>query len=389
MQSKAIIAVLDNPEAVSFINNHLDSDLSSVALQYSGKVDFNLTIVLQLLDIYKRAKTKLPSFVSQLLAIDKRSYEQATSEAIATYKAQFIAGDSLIDLTGGIGVDSLELSKSFEQIDVIERNKELHELANYNISRLQLSNVNRILDDANSYPQKQYEWAYIDPDRRVQDKRGVNINEMEPSLTELLPRLKDKVKKVYIKLSPLFDIDEVWRYFKNVAAVFILSEYNEVKEVGILLDWKKNNRLVHIKDISSGFQMDVNLAKDESIKIQTSELIKGMYLCIPSAVLAKSRLISFSDTAQHLTKHPEFELYQSSQTSEGFKCLRIVWLGSLAIKRIKSELKIRNLSQVNIVIKGSREKPDIWHKKLGTKDGGQYYLYLLKGKKKEAILCSS
>jgi hypothetical protein len=42
---------------------------------------------------------------------------------------------------------------------------------------------------------------------------------------------------------------------------------------------------------------------------------------------------------------------------------------------------------LNIVIKGINELPAKWHKKLGTSDGGDWFLFLLKSEDSEAILC--
>ena len=45
-----------------------------------------------------------------------------------------------------------------------------------------------------------------------------------------------------------------------------------------------------------------------------------------------------------------------------------------------------DIRKVNISVKGLRDQPSVWHKKLGTTDGGEYYLLILKSKKSEAIL---
>ena len=49
-------------------------------------------------------------------------------------------------------------------------------------------------------------------------------------------------------------------------------------------------------------------------------------------------------------------------------------------------LMSRDIRKVNISVKGLRDQPSVWHKKLDTTDGGEYYLLILKSKKSEAIL---
>jgi hypothetical protein len=46
-----------------------------------------------------------------------------------------------------------------------------------------------------------------------------------------------------------------------------------------------------------------------------------------------------------------------------------------------------NIDKLNIIIKGMNESPTKWHKNLGTTDGGDWFLFLLKSGESEAILC--
>ncbi|CAI8211854.1 MAG: Uncharacterised protein [Bacteroidia bacterium] len=59
----------------------------------------------------------------------------------------------------------------------------------------------------------------------------------------------------------------------------------------------------------------------------------------------------------------------------------------LSLKQIKKSLRLINLVKVNIVLKGLNELPSKWHSKLGTKDGGDYFLFILKSDESEAIIC--
>jgi hypothetical protein len=58
VQSKDIIKVLENPDAISFMNSHISDDVALLALKYQGKVVFNITVCLQLMAIYRKAKKK-------------------------------------------------------------------------------------------------------------------------------------------------------------------------------------------------------------------------------------------------------------------------------------------------------------------------------------------
>ncbi|MGB0850254.1 MAG: class I SAM-dependent methyltransferase [Bacteroidia bacterium] len=389
MQSNNIIDVLENDEALSFIDQNINGDIAELSLKYAGKVDFDLTVCLQLIDIYRRSKKKLPHFLDKKLAIDKRSYEQCTSEAVAKYKASFITGDKVIDITGGIGVDSLYLSESFEKVKAIERNEELHKLAVYNIEKLEIKNVERILGDGPEYLDFA-DWIYIDPDRRNKEIRSVALHNLEPNVLDLLPSLRLNSKKVYLKLSPLFDITMVWRVFEEASEVHLIAERGEIKELGVVLDFENDvkTRFIHTIDVHSSFQKsfeyDSALMKTERATQEES----FSNLLIPNSLLVKSQMAFRLLDGIFSSKHKEFDIFFSDiQALDGFRVFEILNQESFAVKGLRKQLKKRGVNQLNILIKGLNQKAETWHKKLGTKDGGDYYLVLLKSDKSQSYLC--
>lgn len=388
MQSKEIIATLKTEDAKSFIIKNLNTDLSSLGLTFSGKTTFNITVCLQLMAIYKKAKDKLPLFVENVLAIDSRSYEQATSQKVAEYKRRFISGNTLIDLTAGIGVDSLVLSSNFKRIIAVERNEELHNLACYNLEQLRIENITRICGHADEHVTHTADWVYIDPDRRPGEKRAVKLESLEPNVLELLPKLRENCSKAYIKLSPLFDLDEVWRVFTDAERIVVLAENNEVKEVGVILNFRSNisTKTTLLADVKTGFSF-VNRS-DEPKQYLNTTLNERNYLIVPNALLTKSRLAEDYLSRHALEKHHDFGYFYSEVSSFdlGFKTFKILEVLSFNANEIKSNLKTIGVDQINIIIKGLNDKPAKWHDKLKTRDGGNFYLFLFKGRKKEALL---
>lgn len=389
MQSNNIIKVLESEEAQSFIRSHINDDLAEVALKSTKNNDFNVAECLQLIKIYKKAKKKLPTYWEHLLALDERAYAQCTSELVARYKASFLFGGKLLDITGGIGIDSLFLSERYETVIVLERNEELHTLASFNIARLGVGNVSRLHTSAREYFQSSDEYfdlIYIDPDRRSEFGRSVALEHLSPNVPELMSILTQKANSVYIKLSPLFDIDEVYRCFEHVKSVYILAERGEIKEVGVLLDFslESNKNTIRLVDVVYGFDRTLQGDKYKGAFTTDEELA---YLHTPIALVAKSRSANYFLEGKRVAKHADFELYFAHDVSiEGFRTFEIVAKSGLAYKKVAKMLASSNVSQCNIVLKGTKQKVSDWHKKLKTKDGGVYYLFLLFGKKKEAIL---
>jgi len=387
VQSNDIIDVLENQEAVRFMKKHVMSDLVSLSLQFSGKVTFNLAVCLQLMDVYKRARVKLPTLAGSMIAIDKRSYEQCTSEAIAKFKQEFIKGNSLLDITGGIGVDALYLAKNFNRIVVVERNERLHELAQYNNHKLGIENIERNCEDGENFISEKYDWIYIDPDRRKEEIRSVALENLEPNILELIPKLNKFSSYCYIKLSPLYDIAEVWRKFENASDVYILSEKGEIKEVGVVLNFEEQfEKKIHLVEVTNNFRQTIGQPVNNLTRFYSSEKFENVLL--PNSLLLKSRITQFFLDKIKTNKHPLYEVYYANEPeTEGFRTLRILGVTSMATRSIKKLLKANDVNQINILLKGLRDNPINWHKKLNTRDGGEFYLLLLKSEKSEALLC--
>lgn len=390
MQSNDIIAVLSNDKAIRFIQDNMGEDIPSLSLKYAGKTSFNLSVALQLMSIYKKANRKLPLFVSLLLALDLRSYEQATSQRIAQYKATFIQGKKMLDITAGLGIDSLFLAPQFNDVEAVERNESLHEFACFNLKKLGVSNIQRVhANGLDILTQRKVDWLYVDPDRRSDEKRAVPLELLEPNVLTILPAIKKAAAKAYVKLSPMFDLVEITRKFEKVSDIYVLAEKNEVKEVGVVLDWAFEGDLqLHLVDVSGDFE--AHFSFDEYRSKQKIHYPKGYhtYLHIPLALVSKSSCYEYFTSGKSVLKHADYQLFFSDQsTLYGFRTFKVLNRETLATKKIKKVFRELNILQVNIIVKGMDESPHYWHKKWGTRDGGDYYIFLLKSANSEAILC--
>jgi peptidyl-tRNA hydrolase len=386
VQSKDIIKVLENAEAISFMNSHINDDMALLALKYQGKVAYNITVCLQLLTIYKKARRKLPSFWRHKLALDARSYEQSSSEAVAVYKASFIKGETFLDITGGLGVDSMALSKGFSKAVAVEQNVELHTIAAYNASKLNASIIRILGDGVTQLSKGKVTWLYIDPDRRSGDKRAVDLNYLTPNVIDLLPLIHSQADQTYIKLSPLYDIREAYRQFSDLREIHLIAERGEMKEVGLVLSNLKDTECqLHLVDVASGFHSELSWSALDG-KVTASEYSNQKYMHIPNALVSKSSAAHYF-AGLEVFRHKEFELFFSDGVlNTGFRSFELLYQGSMSPKSLRKILQNIGISNVNIIIKGSNEPADLWHKKLGTKDGGDYYAILCKGKKKEVYI---
>lgn len=184
-----------------------------------------------------RAERKLPAYAAAQAILPPRAFEQASSEACATAKS--LAGERVLDLTCGLGVDALALSRRFRRVTTLERDPVLAAVARWNFSRMGLTNIEVICAAAEEYlarTEEHFDWIYADPDRRGADgRKKVRLEECSPDIAALLPRLRERTGRLCVKHSPLFDVDEAPRIY-GPCRVEVLSMADECKEVVVYAD---------------------------------------------------------------------------------------------------------------------------------------------------------
>ena len=151
-----------------------------------------------------RAAQKLPSYAAAQCILPPLAFEQASSEACAAHK--LLEGDTVLDLTCGLGADALFLSRRFRRVVTLERNEMLARVAAENFSRMGVANVDVVNASAEEYLRRdglRFDWIYADPDRRSDKGRKlVRLEDCSPDIVALKPRLKQVSGRLCVKNSP-------------------------------------------------------------------------------------------------------------------------------------------------------------------------------------------
>jgi hypothetical protein len=102
-----LLSPLLHTEVQEFIQASLEEQVSVLALKKNPFPNLSWAEILNQIAAKQKAKTKLPSWFQtpNILYPSKISLEQTSSEKTAAYKATLVSRDSLIDLTGGFGID--------------------------------------------------------------------------------------------------------------------------------------------------------------------------------------------------------------------------------------------------------------------------------------------
>ena len=230
---------LTSPEGLALVEQHIDDDPARLALKLRHPA------VTRQIQMLQRCRTKLPGYHSARCIVPPIAYEQASSEATAAARTAGIL-DAIpdgerrlaIDLTCGLGVDSLALSRAFERVVTVETDPLRAAIARWNFSRLGADNITVVHASAEEFvaalpdAYRNADLIYVDPSRKQADgKRVYSIEESSPDILQMLPTLRTLARHIVVKLSPLFDVAEVYRLFGPGACAEVISLDGECKEV--------------------------------------------------------------------------------------------------------------------------------------------------------------
>jgi hypothetical protein len=380
-----------NIEIQDFINSNLKSDLSSLLLKGVSFPNVETIDIIEQIEAKRRCEKKLPSWfqTEQIIYPNKLNIEQTSSEVTAKYKSEIIEGNTLIDLTGGFGVDSFYFSKQFKKVTHCEINKELSNIVSHNFKQLGVNNITTTQSDGIKYLKtidKKQDWIYIDPSRRHDSKGKVFfLKDCLPNVPEHLNLLFKHSKNVLIKTSPLLDISIGINELQHVKSIHIVAVKNEVKE----LLWK----------LEKNFNGDIRITtvnlinEDESIfktSINTEKLSESKfhlpisYLYEPNAAILKAGAFnSISEKLDIYKLHKHSHLYTNDNLIDFpgrcFKIENVMTYNKKTIKKL-------GIKQANITTRNFPETVQDIRKKFKIKDGGNSYLFFTRDMNENKIL---
>lgn len=240
----------------------------------------------------QKARTKLPSYFEARAIVPTLAYEQSSSEECAERKV--LSGESVLDLTCGLGVDALALSKRFKRVVTIERNEGVAAVARENFRRLGASNIEVVCSSAEEYLANcsdHFDWCFSDPDRRgTKGEKLVRLEDCSPDVVALMPTLQKIAEKICIKCSPLFDVDEAFRLFGE-CSVECVSLGGEAKEVNIYIDGSAP-RLTAVAAGVGEFSASIEERNSTKWSAQPNDLAQYRYITLPDVALQHSRMVA-------------------------------------------------------------------------------------------------
>ena len=278
--------ILRTEEVRRAIEENIERDPAKIAL---SKGVPHAALVATQVKYLQRARRKLPALYEARCVIPPRAFEQCSSQESARRKP--LSGGSVLDMTCGLGIDTMALAEHFERVVSIERDEVLAEVVRYNMSLLGIRNVEVVTATAEEYvaaTSEHFDWVFVDPDRRsAEGKKMVCMEDCSPNVVALMPRLRDISERVAIKLSPMFDCAEAFRLC-GPAEVEVVSIGGECKEVNIYTNAEEDMlRIAVIGDGEWTFGCEAMSAEPSAETFSPEEY---RYLLIPDVALQKARV---------------------------------------------------------------------------------------------------
>lgn len=410
-----------NVATKDFIRAHRQDEVRSLALRYAGlRGDINLPFALDQIAGWQTARKKLPMWAATegIIYPPHLSMEQCSSEKTARYKSR-LAGSTLIDLTGGFGVDLSFMSRSFSHAVYVERNERLCAIAEHNFKALGLKNAEVVCGDAVEYlhsmvlPSRQYTQTdgnpkshssnlipqtviYLDPARRDANGHKVyGIEDCTPDVLALKDELLDKADTVMIKLSPMLDWHAATKAFGECCReVHILSVDNECKELLLVLRNNKQHGLLYCVDDGQTFVVGLDdvserdkLCPYEECKTHGNDIslftsqgqdspLTGFFLYVPNASIMKAGVFSIlTERFPVRMADKNSHLFISDKYIDDFPGRKFMIRATTSLNKHELKEKLGGIERANISVRNFPLSAVGLRKRLKLKDGGSIFLF--------------
>lgn len=389
LKEKAYLCILNDKQMAQntfsdFIQEHLRDDIRKLALEACKYPDTDMKEALRQIAGRQRIEEKVPTWYAnkEILLPDHLPLEQCSSELTARYKASLMSGDTLTDLTGGLGIDCSFLAEGFRSVTYVERQEELCRLARHNFTALGLSHIHVTEGDGVEYLHNMTpcDCLFLDPARRDgQGKKTIVLEDCEPDVTSIKSLLLEKAPTVMIKLSPMLDVTAALRSLGQVEAMYILAVRNECKElVAVLSRDFTGEATIHCVNLlkeSPAQEFTFTFRKEHLSECHWATSLKK-YLYEPNvAVMKAGAFRTLSSQFQVEKLHPNSHLYTSNQYEPAFPGRIFVIEEYCAINKVKQCATLKGLSQANVAVRNFPLSAEELKKRLKLKDGGEKYLF--------------
>lgn len=378
-----------------FIRIHRNDDVHRLALTARRDSCDNMTAALTQIAALQTAERKIPSWAATqgITWGATTAMEQCSSEATARYKAALVrrltrerrltSRVTLVDLTGGLGVDFSFMARETHSATYVERDARLCSIAEANFRALGIDETSVVCATAEQYlaTMKPCTIAYMDPSRRTAGgRRAYAIADCSPDAAALAPLLRQKADIAIVKLSPMLDIHKAAKDMgEGVSEVHIVEADGECKELLLLLrrDATAQQRIVCARCSPQQHNILATIEPEtRNEEAPTASPSGKKYLYEPSPSLMKAACFA------HIARRygaamvaANSHLFVADAPIEGFpgRAFRIRSVVAMAKKERKTALA--GIAKANIAVRNFPLSAEALRRILSLDDGGDTYIF--------------
>src|SRR5690606_19606926 len=213
-------------------------DASRIALKKSPFEGVSSSELAQQISGWQKVSSKMPEWLKQDKALyfpEKLNLEQCSSAKTGKFKVSLLSPDcTVLDLTGGFGVDSYFFAQRAKKVIHSEINPQLSQIVAHNFLELAIDNVQFHTGDGITFlasSRKRYDYIYTDPSRRVKNQKVFRLEDCEPNILAYQSLFFEHSDTLLTKLAPLLDISGALNVMPHVREVYVISIENDCKEL--------------------------------------------------------------------------------------------------------------------------------------------------------------
>jgi hypothetical protein len=381
--------MMKNEATIQFVREHRQEDVRTLALKAGRNSDIDLPWALDQIQGWQTARRKLPSWsaIDGIIYPPHLSMEQCSSEQTARYKSGIVVSlsegshETLVDLTGGFGVDFAFMASGSQRAFYVERQEHLCTAASHNFELLGLSHatvINKdaesVLDELTTDPASTL--LFLDPARRDSNSaRTYAIADCTPNVLELLPKLFKAARHILIKLSPMLDWHKAVSDLGNrVAEVHIVSVANECKELLMLLEADHEGEPA-IHCVNDGQRLII-MASQNDVPLSVTDSSDAAFLYEPNASVMKAGCFGVL-TQRYPIKAiaADSHLFVSDEEIKDFpgRSFRVETITSTNKK--EQSRALTGITRANVATRNFPISAQQLQQRLRLKDGGDTYIF--------------
>lgn len=298
-----------------FVKKHIVDNPKSLLLKKGIAEDGDATrFAIVQIECRQKTKSKLEEILQEerFLFPCLQAAEQASHQSVAAYHARLAgSGQKIIDLTGGLGIDSFAMACAGNEVTTIELDGERAAALRHNSRLLAPDHMEIIEGDSMAYlgahPEAHFDIAFVDPARRDDTgRRAYFFKDCVPNIIANYSLISRCADRLLVKGSPIIEPKKVMEELPGVEEIHIVSVKNECKEVLTICNLQRDARATEVEaecvltavDLSndshapelSRYSLRVSqLGQSDAPIAERCDIHPGAYLYDPNAALHKIR----------------------------------------------------------------------------------------------------